>query len=468
MTTQADIVIIGAGPGGYVAAIRAAQLGFKVICVDKRATLGGTCLNVGCIPSKTLLALSKKYSDIKNAAEWGIYADNPRINLAEVLRFKDKVIKDLVNGIQFLFKKNQISFIQGVAQIKSAGNVVITKPSGQIELVETKHIIIASGSVASEIPGIAVDETQIVTSTGALDFQIVPKDLLVVGGGYIGLEMASIWCRLGSNVTVVEYGERLLPTMDNEAALLLQKELSEQGIKFVLGHKFSGAAITDSGRRSIALHSVKGDSQSTLEVDAVLIAVGRRPCTEGLGLAELGVQTNERGFISVDEHYQTSVTGIYAIGDVIPGPMLAHKAEEEGVVVVEQLAGFKSHVNYEAIPAVVYTSPEVASVGATEEALKAANIAYVVGKFPLSANSRAKSVGINKGFVKILATPKTYRILGAHIVAPDAGTMISELALAMEYKASAEDIALTCHAHPTYGEAVKEAALAVMGRAIHV
>ena len=463
MTQSFDLVVIGGGPGGYVAAIRAAQLGMNVACVEMRGSLGGTCLNVGCIPSKALLESSHHFAEARDHfADHGIKA-KVELDLATMLARKDKVVVDLTKGIEGLFKKNKVTYLKGRGTIKSATEVLI---DGK-ESITTKKILIATGSEVMGLPGVAVDEKKIVSSTGALTLSAVPAHLVVVGGGVIGLELGSVWRRLGAKVTVVEFMDRIGGPMDAEVAKQFQRTLEKQGIEFKLGAKVTGADAKGKGV-TLTVEPAKGGDKETLAADVVLVSIGRRPYTANLGLEAVGVKLDERGRIPVDGHFQTSAKGIYAIGDVIAGPMLAHKAEEEGVAAVEIMAGQKAHVYYDAIPSVVYTWPEVASVGKTEEEVKAGGVAYKVGKFPFLANSRGRAVGETDGFVKIVADAKSDRVLGVHIIGPDAGTLIAEAALAMEYGASSEDIARTCHAHPTLNEAVKEAALAVLGRAIHI
>ena len=463
MADSFDLVVIGAGPGGYVAAIRAAQLGMNVACVDKRASLGGTCLNIGCIPSKALLQSSEKFVETKHAAaEHGINVAGVSLDLPRMMARKDKVVADLTKGVDFLFRKNKVTRIEGAAKIARAGEVVVGERT-----LAAKHILIATGSDSTPLPGIEIDEQRIVTSTGALALPEVPKRLVVIGGGYIGLEMGSVWRRLGSEVTVVEFLDRIVPTMDREIGAALMRALGKQGIAFRLGTKVSTASKGNADV-SLTVQPAAGGAAQSLSADVVLVSIGRRPHVDGLGIEALGIKRDQRGYIQIDRRFETSVPGIYAIGDVVPGAMLAHKAEEEGIAAVEIMAGQAGHVNYDAIPAVVYTWPEAASVGKTEEELKAAGVAYKAGKFPFTANPRARANGDTEGLVKILADARTDRMLGAHIVGPDAGTMIAELALAMEFGASAEDIARTSHAHPTLNEAVKEAALAVAGHAIHV
>lgn len=468
MSNTADLVIIGAGPGGYVAAIRAGQLGLKTVIVDKRPSLGGTCLNVGCIPSKALLHSSHLYHQATHDfAEHGITA-KPKIDIAAMLKRKDKVVKDLTKGIDFLMKKNKIRRLEGMACITSATEVEITSGKDAGETISCKNILIATGSESTPLPGIAVDEKNIVTSTGALEFAEVPKKLLVIGAGVIGLELGSVWARLGSEVSVIEFLDHITPGMDGEVSKTFQKMLEKQGIKFTLQTKVTDAKVTKSGVE-VTMESASGGEAHKQKVDKVLLCIGRRPFTDGLGLEQVGVACDERGFITVDSRYQTSVAGIYAIGDCIPGPMLAHKAEDEGAVCVEMMCGQSGHIDYNAIPGVIYTDPEVAHVGATEEQLKAEGRDYRVGKFPFSANSRARATGQGEGFVKILADAKTDQILGGHIIGADAGTLIHEIALLMEFTASAEDLARCTHAHPTLNEAVKEAALAASGLgAIHI
>jgi dihydrolipoamide dehydrogenase len=456
-------VVIGAGPGGYVCAIRAAQLGMKVACVEKRATLGGTCLNVGCIPSKALLQASEKFHEAGHGlAAFGVKVGKVELDLAAMMAHKDKVVDANVKGVEFLFKKNKVEWVKGAARIAGAGQVVVGERT-----LATKAIVIATGSEVAPLRGIDIDETRIVSSTGALTLGAVPKTMVVIGGGVIGLEMASVWQRLGAKVTVVEFLDRILPGMDTEVSKQSQRIFARQGIEFRLSTKVTGAKVSKSGV-SLSLEPAAGGASTDLAVDIVLVAVGRRPHVEGLGLAEAGVALDDKGRIATDAHFETSVKGIYAIGDAIAGPMLAHKAEDEGVAVAEILAGQKPHVNYDAIPSVVYTWPEIAAVGATEEQVKASGAGYRVGKFPFTANGRARAMNMTDGFVKIVADAATDRVLGVHIVGPNAGDLIAELALAMEFGASSEDIARTCHAHPTLNETVKEAALAVDGRPIHI
>jgi len=463
MSESFDLIVIGAGPGGYVAAIKAAQLGMKVACVEKRGTLGGTCLNVGCIPSKALLHSSEMYEEtVKHAAEHGIKTGKVTFDLKTMLKRKDDVVDGLTKGIEGLFKKNKVEWLKGAGKITARGEVTVGKTK-----YATKNILIATGSDVMPLPGVEVDEKVIVSSTGALELSAVPKKLVVIGGGVIGLELGSVWRRLGSEVEVIEFLDRITPGMDNELSKQFQRTLEKQGMVFRLGHKVT-AAKKSGGSVSLTVEPAKGGKAETVTADVVLVCIGRKAYTEGLGLKEVGVKLDDRGRVEVDGHFQSSVPGIYAIGDVIKGPMLAHKAEDEGVAAAEFMAGQKPHINYDAIPSVVYTWPEVASVGRTEEQLKEAGIEYKAGKFPFMANSRGRSVGQTEGFVKILADAKTDEVYGVHIIGPDAGTLIAEAALAMEYRASSEDIARTCHAHPTLNEAVKEAALATFAKPIHM
>ncbi len=463
MSQQYDVLIIGAGPGGYVCAIKAAQLGLKVACIEKEKTLGGVCLNVGCIPSKSLLHATKKYTDIlTHAKEWGITAKSVTCDVKTMIAKKDKVVLELTHGIDYLFKKNKVTSIQGEATFVSSTEVKVKDKT-----YTAKSIVIATGSSSANIPNVTVDEKVVLSSTGALSLTKVPKKMVVIGGGYIGLEMGSVWQRLGTDVTVVEYADTIVPAMDQEVAKELKKQLEKQGIKFKLATKVTKVDSGKSGAK-VTIEPKSDGKSETLSVDVVLVSVGRKPNTDKLGLDKAKVDVDDRGVIKVDKKYKTSADGIYAIGDVIPGPMLAHKAEEEGVAVAEILVGQAGHVDYGTIPAVIYTYPEVASVGKTEEDLKKDNVDYKVGKFPFMANSRAKAVGDTTGFVKLLTDKKTDRILGAHIISADAGTLITEITLGMEYKASAEDIARICHPHPTTSEAVKEAALAAYFKPIHV
>jgi dihydrolipoamide dehydrogenase len=461
--SEYDLVVIGGGPGGYVAAIRAAQLGMNVACVEMRGALGGTCLNVGCIPSKALLDSSEKFEEASHHfAEHGIKA-KVELDLKTMMGRKDKVVLDLTKGIEGLFKKNKVTYVKGKGSIKSANEVLV---DGK-DVLKTKKILIATGSEVMPLAGVPVDEKKIVSSTGALALDKVPEHLVVVGGGVIGLELGSVWRRLGAKVTVVEFLDRIGGYMDGEVSKQFQRILEKQGFVFKLGTKVV-AADSKGKNVTLTLEPAKGGDKETISGDVVLVSIGRRPYTQGLGLEKVGIALDERGRIPVNNHFETSFPGIYAIGDVIAGPMLAHKAEEEGVAAVESMAGQKGHVYYDAIPGVVYTWPEVANVGKTEEEVKATGVEYKVGKFPFMANSRGRAVGQVDGFVKIIADAKTDRVLGVHIIGPDAGTLIAEAVLAMEYGASSEDIARTCHAHPTLNESVKEAALSVLGRAIHI
>jgi len=463
-----DLVVIGGGPGGYVAAIRAAQLGMKTACVEGRGALGGTCLNVGCIPSKALLQSSEKYAEVqKHLVAHGIKVADLELDLPAMMGRKDKVVKDLTTGIELLFKKNKVDYVKGWGSIPQAGKVNVAREDGSTQTLDTKRILIATGSETTPLPGIEVDEKQVVTSTGALALEKVPEKMIVIGAGVIGLELGSVWSRLGAEVTVVEFLDRILPGMDGEVAKQTQRTLTKQGLKFKLSTKVTKAA-TNGTKALVSMEPVKGGESTDLEADIVLLSVGRRPYTEGLGLKELGVAMDNRGVIQVDDKFQTSVPGIFAIGDCVPGPMLAHKAEEDGVAAVETMAGQAGHVNYDLVPGVVYTWPEVAGVGRTEEDLNDAGIEYNVGKFPFTANSRARATGDTDGFVKILADKRSDKILGVHIIGPLAGDILMEAVVAMEFGASAEDIARTCHGHPAVSEAVKEAALAVGKRAIHI
>ena len=463
-----DLVVIGTGPGGYVCAIRAAQLGMKVAVVEKNATLGGTCLNVGCMPSKALLHASELFEESAHSfAKMGISVGPPSLDLPAMMSFKQEGIDGNVKGVEFLMKKNKIDVLRGTGRIVAAGKVEVKAADGAAQTVDTKNIVIATGSDVAKLKGIEIDEKRVVSSTGALALDKVPGKLLIVGAGVIGLELGSVWRRLGAQVTVVEFLDRILPGMDGEVAKQFQRLLEKQGFAFRLGAKVTG--IDNSGATLKAqIEPAAGGTAETLEADVVLVAIGRAPHTEGLGLAEAGVALDNRGRVEIDNHFATNVKGIYAIGDVVRGPMLAHKAEDEGVAVAEMIAGQAGHVNYDVIPGVVYTTPEVASVGKTEEELKQAGVAYNVGKFPFTANGRSKVNQTTDGFVKILADAKTDRVLGCHIIGREAGEMIHEACVLMEFGGSAEDLARTCHAHPTRSEAVKEAALAVGKRAIHM
>jgi dihydrolipoamide dehydrogenase len=465
--TSYDLIVIGSGPGGYVCAIRAAQLGMKTAVIEKRATFGGTCLNIGCIPSKAMLNASELYEEAAHKfGAMGIDVGKPSVDLAAMLLYKQQGVDGNVKGVDYLFKKNKIETFRGAGRILAPGKIEVKDDGGKTQVLETKSIVIATGSDAARLNGIDIDERRVVSSTGALDLAEVPQKLLIVGAGIIGLELGSVWRRLGAEVTIVEFLDHILPGIDGEVARQFQRMLEKQGLTFRLSSKV--AAVDASGKTlKVKVEPAAGGAAETLSADIVLVAIGRVPYTDGLGLEAVGVKKDNRGRVIVDPHYRTNVEGIYAIGDVIAGPMLAHKAEEEGVAVAEILAGEAGHVNYDVIPNVVYTYPEIATVGKTEEELKAAGIAYKVGKFPFTANPRAKVNLTPEGFVKILADAKTDRVLGVHILGPDAGNMIGEAAIAMEFGASSEDIARTCHAHPTLSEAIKEAALAVDKRAIN-
>jgi len=462
-----DLVVIGSGPGGYECAIRAAQLGLKTAVVEKWPTFGGTCLNIGCIPSKALLHASEMYEEAGHKfAQMGIKVGAPSVNLPSLLKYKQQNVDANTKGVDFLFKKNKIETFRGVGRIAAPGKVEVKDGGGKTQSLDTKNIVIATGSDVARLNGIDIDEKRIVSSTGALELPAVPQKLVVVGAGVIGMELGSVWQRLGAKVTVVEFLDHILPGIDGEVARQFQRLQEKQGIAFKLGSKVT--AIDTSGKvLRVKVEPAAGGAAETLDADVVLVAIGRVPYTEGLGLEAVGVKKDNRGRVLIDGHFRTNVAGVYAIGDVVKGPMLAHKAEDEGVAAAEIIAGQAGHVNYEVIPNVVYTSPEIASVGKTEEELKAAGVAYQVGKFPFTANARARANLATDGFVKILADAKTDRVLGVHILGPDAEAMIAEAAMAMEFGASAEDIARTCHAHPTLSEAMKEAALAVAKRAIN-
>ncbi len=463
MPDSYDVIVIGGGPGGYVCAIRAAQLGLRTACVEKRATLGGTCLNIGCIPSKALLQSSENFEEAAHGfASHGVVVEGVKLDLARMMARKDEVVSANVKGVEFLFKKNHVDWLKGSGHVAGPGQVDVDGAR-----YVAKHIVIATGSESIALPGVDLDESAIVSSTGALELDHVPERLVVIGGGYIGLELGSVWKRLGAEVTVVEYLDRLVPGMDAEIAKTFERVLGKQGIKFRLSTKVTGAVRGNDGV-TLTVEPAQGGEAERIKADVVLVAIGRRAYTGELGLEEAGVALDDRGRVLVDAHYATNVPGIYAIGDVIAGPMLAHKAEEEGVALAERIAGQAGHVNYEVIPGVVYTWPEVASIGKTEDDLKRQGISYKVGKFPFTANGRARAMGSTDGFVKLLADKDSDRLLGAHIIGPDAGTLIAELATAMEFGASSEDVARTCHAHPSLSEAVKEAALAVDGRALHI
>ena len=465
-----DVVVIGAGPGGYVCAIKAAQLGLKTAIVEKRTTFGGTCVNVGCIPSKALLHASEMLLEAQHSfADLGIDVGTPKFDLKKMLAHKERTVEQNTKGLDFLMKKNKIDTFRGTGKVLAAGKVAINGEDGKEQTVETKNIVIATGSDVAGIPGVEVafDEKVVVSSTGALELAKVPAHLVVVGGGVIGLELGSVWARLGAKVTVVEYLDTILGGMDSEVAKQFQRMLEKQGMTFRLGAKVTAVAKAKKGA-TVTFEPAKGGEAETLEADVVLVSTGRKPFTEGLGLKEAGVELDERGRVKTDNHLRTNVAGIYAIGDVVVGPMLAHKAEDEGVAVAEIIAGQAGHVNYDVIPSVVYTSPEVASVGKTEDELKKAGIDYKAGKFPFSANGRARAALHTDGFVKVLADKATDRVLGVHILGHGAGEMIHEAAVLMEFGGSSEDLARTCHAHPTMSEAVKEAALATFAKPIHM
>ena len=466
--TEFDLIVIGGGPAGYVGAIRAAQLGMSVACVEKRETLGGTCLNVGCIPSKALLNVSEKYVEAASGhlAGLGIEVGKTKLNLTEMMAGKDKIVTGLTSGIEHLFKKNKITRLIGTASLKGKGKVNVSA-SGKTQSYFASRIMIATGSVPTSLPNVEIDETKIVSSTGALALDKLPKSMIVIGAGYIGLEMGTVWSRLGAKVEVVEYLPRILPGMDLELANKFKAIMTKQGLSFHLNTAVKSAKATKTGV-TLVLADAKSGEETEMKCDIALVSVGRKPNTDGLGLEELGVAVSERGQIIVDEDFETNIEGVFAVGDVIAGPMLAHKAEEDSVAAVEIMAGQAGHVDYDLVPGIVYTAPEIATLGATEEALNEASIDYKKGVFPFLANSRAKATGHTDGFVKILADAKTDRVLGCHIIAHEAGTLIHEVATAMAFGASSEDIARTCHGHPTMNEAIKEAALAVDGRAIHI
>jgi len=464
-----DLVVIGTGPGGYVAAIRAAQLGMKVAVVEKRATFGGTCLNVGCIPSKALLQSTHLFEQAgHDLGVHGIVLGPPKLDFAQLMKRKSEVVEATTKGVAFLFRKNKITSFQGTGRIDHAGSVVVLGDDGAVkDTLAARNILIASGSEVVPLPGVAVDEKKIVSSTGALELAEVPKHLVVVGAGIIGLELGSVWRRLGSEVTVVEFLDRITPGVDDEITRQFQRSLTKQGVKFKLSSKVTKAETTDSGV-TLTVEPAKGGTAETLQADIVLVSIGRRPLVEGLGLDKVGVKLTAHGRIAVDGQFQTSVPGIYAIGDVIDGPMLAHKASEDGVACVETIAGQKGHVDWNLVPSVIYTQPEVAWVGKTEEQLKAAGVAYKAGKYPFTADPRSRANGATEGFVKVLADKATDEVLGVHIIGAEAGTMIAEAVMAMEFSASAEDIGRVCHAHPTVNEATKEAALAAWDKPIHL
>lgn len=465
MSEKFQAVVIGGGPGGYVCAIRLSQLGIKTACVESKDTLGGTCLNIGCIPSKNLLNFSEKFYSAKNFSNLGIEVGKVKLNLDKVMKNKDKAVDALTKGIEFLFKKNKVTYYKGIASLKSSNQISVASSKNKEIIIETENVIISTGSEPVSLPGIKFDEKVIVSSTGALSLNTVPKKMVVIGGGYIGLEMGSVWSRLGSEVHVIEFLDHITPGMDKEISKEFMKILQKQGINFHLETKVE--SIKKNNKGVIILTSDKNKKKINFNCDVALISVGRKPNTKNLNLSSVGVVLDEKKRIKTDKNFKTNIKNIYAIGDVIEGPMLAHKAEEEGIAVAELLAGQSGHVNYDVIPGVIYTSPEVASVGKTEEQLKELKAKYKVGKFPFLANSRAKAINEPEGFVKILADEKTDKVIGVHIIGPHAGEIIAEMAIAMEFGASSEDIARTCHAHPTFSEAVKEAALSVDKRAIH-
>ena len=465
MTDKFQAVVIGGGPGGYVCAIRLAQLGLKTACIESRGSLGGTCLNVGCIPSKSLLNLSEEFHNAQSLSNKGIEIGEVKLNLSKMMKNKDKAVTILTKGVEFLLKKNKVTYFKGTGSFKSKNDIVIKDNNNKETIIQTENTIIATGSVPVSLPGIEIDEKVIVSSTGALKLEQVPKKMVVVGGGYIGLEMGSVWSRLGAEVHVVEFLDHITPGMDKEISSEFMKILKKQGINFHMQHKVE--KIKKNNNNAIVSTLNENGTKKDFECDVVLISVGRKPNTEGLNLQKIGVELDEKKRVKTDKNFKTNQNNIYAIGDVISGPMLAHKAEDEGIAVAENIAGQSGHVNYDTIPGVIYTSPEVASIGKTEEQLKEMKINYKIGKFSFMANSRAKAIDDTEGFVKILADEKTDQVLGAHLIGPHAGELIAEIGVAMEFGASSEDIARTCHAHPTFSEAVKEAALSVEKRAIH-
>ena len=465
MADKFQAVVIGGGPGGYVCAIRLAQLGLKTACIESRGTLGGTCLNVGCIPSKSLLNLSEEFHKAQNLSNKGIEIGEVKLNLSKMMKNKDKAVTILTKGVEFLFKKNKVTYFKGVGSLKSKNEISIKDDKNKETIISSEKTIIATGSVPVSLPGIDFDEKTIVSSTGALKLEKVPKKMVVVGGGYIGLEMGSVWSRLGSEVHVIEFLDHITPGMDKEISQEFMKILKKQGINFHMQHKVE--TVKSNGSGAIVSTKDKDGNQKDFNTDIVLVSVGRKPNTNGLNLEKIGVELDHKKRIKTNKDFQTNINNIYAIGDVIVGPMLAHKAEDEGIAVAEKIAGQSGHVNYNTIPGVIYTTPEVASIGQTEEQLKEKNVRYKIGKFSFMANSRAKAIDEAEGFVKILADEKTDKVLGAHLIGPHAGELIAEIGVAMEFGASSEDIARTCHAHPTFSEAVKEAALSVDKRAIH-
>ena len=465
MTDKFQVVVIGGGPGGYVCAIRLAQLGLKTACIESRGSLGGTCLNVGCIPSKSLLNLSEEFHNAQSLSNKGIEIGEVKLNLPKMMKNKDKAVTILTKGVEFLLKKNKVTYFKGIGSFKSKNDILIKDHENKEKVIQTENTVIATGSVSVSLPGVEIDEKIIVSSSGALKLEKVPKKLVVVGGGYIGLEMGSVWSRLGSEVHVIEYLDHITPGMDKEISNEFMKILKKQGINFHMQHKVE--KIKKNNNNAVVSTISNKGTKKDFECDVVLISVGRKPNTEGLNLQKIGVELDEKKRVKTDKNFKTNQDNIYAIGDVISGPMLAHKAEDEGIAVAENIAGQSGHVNYDTIPGVIYTSPEVASIGKTEEQLKELKINYKIGKFSFMANSRAKAIDDTEGFVKILADEKTDKVLGAHLIGPHAGELIAEIGIAMEFGASSEDIARTCHAHPTFSEAVKEAALSVDKRAIH-
>ncbi len=465
MLDKFQAVVIGGGPGGYVCAIRLAQLGLKTACIESRGSLGGTCLNVGCIPSKSLLNLSEEFNNVHHLSSKGIEVGEIKLNLPKMMKSKEKAVTVLTKGIEFLFKKNKVTYFKGIGSFKSKNEISIKDDKNKETLIHGDKVIIATGSLPVPLPGIEFDEKVIVSSTGALKFEKVPKKMIVVGGGYIGLEMGSVWSRLGTEVHIIEFLDHITPGMDKEISSEFMKILKKQGINFHMQHKVE--KIEKNNKGVVIITKDNNGNQKDFRCDVVLISVGRKPNTNGLNLEKIGIEIDEKKRVKTNKNFQTNLENIYAIGDVITGPMLAHKAEDEGIAVAENIVGQSGHVNYDTIPGVVYTSPEVASIGKTEEQLKEKNIKYKVGKFSFMANSRAKAIDNTEGFVKILADEKTDKVLGAHLIGPHAGELIAEIGIAMEFGASSEDIARTCHAHPTFSEAVKEAALSVDKRAIH-
>ncbi len=465
MTDKFQVVVIGGGPGGYVCAIRLAQLGLKTACIESRGSLGGTCLNVGCIPSKSLLNLSEEFYNAQSLSNKGIEIGEVKLNLPKMMKNKDKAVTILTKGVEFLLKKNKVTYFKGIGSFKSKNDILIKDHENKEKVIQTENTVIATGSVSVSLPGVEIDEKIIVSSTGALKLEKVPKKLVVVGGGYIGLEMGSVWSRLGSEVHVIEYLDHITPGMDKEISNEFMKILKKQGINFHMQHKVE--KIKKNNNNAVVSTISSEGTKKDFECDVVLISVGRKPNTEGLNLKKIGVELDEKKRVKTDKNFKTNQDNIYAIGDVISGPMLAHKAEDEGIAAAENIAGQSGHVNYDTIPGVIYTSPEVASIGKTEEQLKELNVKYKIGKFSFMANSRAKAIDDTDGFVKILADEKTDKVLGAHLIGPHAGELIGEIGIAMEFGGSSEDIARTCHAHPTFSEAVKEAALSVDKRAIH-